>query len=85
MKDLSAPDGALICISTGLDGIADQGDSSNAHFGVNAQGRRFVVFESAADNLAVGDGAYSDIFLKYLDAPNDAPILLTTGLWAGGG
>ena len=80
VKDLSAPDGALMCISTGLNGVAGNGASSNAHLGVNAQGRRFVVFESTAPNLAVGNGAYSDIFMKYLDAPNDAPILLTTGL-----
>ena len=80
VKDLGAPDGALMCISTGLNGVAGNGASSNAHLGVNAQGRRFVVFESTAPNLAVGNGAYSDIFMKYLDAPNDAPILLTTGL-----
>ena len=84
MKDLSAPDGALVCVSTGLNGIAGNSASSNAHLGVNAQGRGFVVFESGASNLAVGNGYYRDIFLKYLDAPDAPPVLLSTGLMGAG-
>ncbi|UVF20832.1 hypothetical protein HPT29_006805 [Microvirga terrae] len=76
VKDMTAPNGDVVCVSKAQNGTKANGDSYNARFSPDG---RYVVFESYADNLVAGDdNGVADIFLKNLDTKEVTRISIAT-------